>query len=256
MDLLLNFCYSFGNTVLVCLVLYLLTLALIWSSTQSNLVLVRKFSAKHQIKFGALGIVIHEFAHILVALLFWHEILDYKLLDWNVLDKSVTLGFVKDRWNNAKYFQRLGNFFEGIAPILFTSWIMLLVFMLFTPELINNINAWLTVFIYSSHNGLALSKLNFSFWKFLVIDFFAIQLGLGGCTLSKADIEASKLGLKEALILVFVCFFSFEVVGWHTFGLFVLLQISKYLILPIFLMLVLMSLNLCFIKVLSFFRQG
>lgn len=98
MDLLLNFCYSFGNTVLVYLVLCLLTLALIWLSTQSNLVLFKKFSAKHQIKFGALGIMIYEFAHMFVALLFWHEILDYKLLDWNVLDKSITFGFVKDRW--------------------------------------------------------------------------------------------------------------------------------------------------------------
>ncbi|MDR3242026.1 MAG: hypothetical protein LBT37_07625 [Lactobacillaceae bacterium] len=62
-----------------------------------------------------LGIIIHELSHAGVALIFGHKIQKISLLQH--ADGNGTLGYVQHTWNPKSLYQRMGNFFIGIAPI-------------------------------------------------------------------------------------------------------------------------------------------
>ena len=71
------------------------------------------------------GVVIHEFSHLTAALIFRHHIVSFCL--WQISDDGI-LGYVNREYNPKSYYQRLGNFFISLAPILgiyLTIWFLL-----------------------------------------------------------------------------------------------------------------------------------
>jgi hypothetical protein len=67
--------------------------------------------------FGWLGTVVHETGHALFCLLFGHRITGIKLFDFAPRDGA--RGHVSHTFNPANPWQQAGNFFIGIAPLLF-----------------------------------------------------------------------------------------------------------------------------------------
>jgi hypothetical protein len=67
--------------------------------------------------FGWLGTAVHETGHALFCLLFGHRITGIKLFDFAPRDG--TRGHVSHTFDPANPWQQVGNFFIGIAPILF-----------------------------------------------------------------------------------------------------------------------------------------
>jgi hypothetical protein len=67
--------------------------------------------------FGWLGTAVHETGHALFCLLFGHRITGVKLFDFAPRDG--TRGHVSHTFDPANPWQSAGNFFIGIAPILF-----------------------------------------------------------------------------------------------------------------------------------------
>jgi hypothetical protein len=67
--------------------------------------------------FGWLGTAVHEIGHALLCLLFGHRITGIQLFDFAPRDG--TRGHVSHTFNPANPWQQMGNFFIGIAPILF-----------------------------------------------------------------------------------------------------------------------------------------
>ena len=67
--------------------------------------------------FGWLGTAVHETGHALFCLLFGHRITGLKLFDFAPRDG--TRGHVSHTFDPANPWQQVGNFFIGIAPILF-----------------------------------------------------------------------------------------------------------------------------------------
>ena len=66
--------------------------------------------------FGWLGTIVHEGSHALFCLLFGHEIRDIK---WFDLDgHGGALGAVHHAYDRANFYQTIGNFFIGIAPLI------------------------------------------------------------------------------------------------------------------------------------------
>ncbi|MGN0822658.1 MAG: metalloprotease family protein, partial [Candidatus Gallimonas sp.] len=143
---------------------------------------------------GFLGTPVHECSHALFCLLFGHKITEIKLFQTNAEDG--TLGYVHHSYNRKNLYQRAGNFFIGIAPVLVISALLFLLYDLLLPEATSEIVALF--------GGLGLSENAFGFFKgvFRAIGIFFSDVGswqfwiflLVGAfpalhmTLSKADV--------------------------------------------------------------------
>ena len=68
------------------------------------------------VAFGWLGTAVHELGHAAMCLLFRHRIEEMRLLDPS-LSRSA-LGYVVHSWDRRSLWQRAGNLFVGVAPVL------------------------------------------------------------------------------------------------------------------------------------------
>jgi hypothetical protein len=75
-----------------------------------------------------IGTPVHELGHAMMALLFGHKIVQFKLLQFESPDG--TLGYVNHSYNKRNLYQRIGNFFIAIGP-LFSGTFTILVSMFF-----------------------------------------------------------------------------------------------------------------------------
>jgi hypothetical protein len=64
---------------------------------------------------GWLGVPIHEFSHLLLAKIFRHRIIGWKLFQPDPV--TGTLGYVRHSYNRENAWQIVGCFFVGIAPL-------------------------------------------------------------------------------------------------------------------------------------------
>jgi hypothetical protein len=72
-------------------------------------------SAKVCYATGFIGTPIHELAHAAMCLVFFHKIEEMKLFQ---IGDDGTLGYVNHSYNPRNLYQRVGNYFIGIAPII------------------------------------------------------------------------------------------------------------------------------------------
>ncbi len=79
-----------------------------------------------------LGTPIHELSHALAAKIFLHKITGIKLFSPDRL--SGELGEVSHQWNEKNIFQNIGNFFIGLAPMIFGSLILTMLVYFFLPN--------------------------------------------------------------------------------------------------------------------------
>lgn len=81
---------------------------------------------------GIIGTPIHELSHALFALLFGHRIIDLKLFQRP--DQDGVMGYVNHSFNKRNLYQRVGNFFIGIAPILGGIFVIVLLMYFLIPD--------------------------------------------------------------------------------------------------------------------------
>jgi hypothetical protein len=101
-----------GPGLVLALVMYLIS-----GIIRSESVLL--FGARFWIYFTAPGTIIHELGHALFAVLFGHKIVAINLFGPD--PATGTLGYVSHAYNENSLYQRIGNFFIGIGPILLGS---------------------------------------------------------------------------------------------------------------------------------------
>ena len=78
------------------------------------------------------GTPIHEMGHALLCYVFNHNVIDVKLFSPDA-ERGV-LGYVNHSYNPKSIYQKIGNFFIGIAPILSGTGVIMLLFRILLPN--------------------------------------------------------------------------------------------------------------------------
>ncbi|WP_020005632.1 hypothetical protein [Brachyspira innocens] len=119
----------FGSIIIFGFILYVL-------SSVTRRIFAKTLGSKTEVYItGWIGTPIHELSHALFCIIFRHKINDIKLFN----SKSDTIGYVLHSYDSRSWYQQMGNFFIGVAPIIIGTFIVYLLFMLLAPELKNNI---------------------------------------------------------------------------------------------------------------------
>ena len=151
-----------------------------------------------QIILGGVGVIIHELSHLLMALLFGHQIVSFRLLHIpnpsNPGDNA--LGYVNHAWNEHSFYQRVGNVFIGIAPVVgctlaiigLTQWLVPGIFEL-----------WQAVIAQAEIPQIQLTAGRLILWLILIAN-----IAIGGFDLSSADLENSATGLMMLLAVFLI----------------------------------------------------
>ncbi|HCT30240.1 MAG TPA: hypothetical protein DIW31_05800 [Bacteroidales bacterium] len=182
---------------------------------------------------GWIGTPIHELGHAILCLIFRHKITEIKLYTPNTTDG--TLGYVNHTYDSKSIYQKVGNFFIGIGPILFGAFVIYFLFYLLVPnnqEVFGSLDYQSKILIKGIHgkfNGIweslsksiiytfntLLTKANFSNYKFWVFLYLAFCIS-SHMELSPADIKGSWRGLLT-IILLFFCV-NLIIIGLETLG--------------------------------------
>lgn len=168
---------------------------------------------------GAIGTPVHELSHALFCVIFGHKIEEIKLFQLNSEDG--TLGYVQHSYNPKNVYQKMGNFFIGIGPILVISGLLYLGACLLIPSTvgavttgIRSINAQGGI---SGALGVLLETFKAFFgaavtlrwWIFVVLGaFFALHMNL-----SVPDVKGALSGLVFLLLALLVLDVVLRLIG-------------------------------------------
>ncbi|MEJ6400067.1 hypothetical protein [Nicoliella lavandulae] len=160
--------------------------------------IANRYGLRGQIFFGWFGVVIHEFSHLIVALLFGHKITGFRLLHVPNGDGDNKLGYVNHSYNAKSSYQRTGNLFIGIAPIFGCAIALIIATSLLTPSLLQQMHA-----LPNFQMDWQIFKLD-RIWKLPVLIIIAGNISIGGFDLSDADLTHIKFGLIIIIGLIIV----------------------------------------------------
>ena len=137
-----------------------------------------------------LGTPVHEISHALLCILFGHRIVSIDL--FNPSPRGNSLGYVSHSYNKNNFYQSMGNFFIGAAPLLIGPVVIMVALYFLVPNSIDivqlmtdkagqlNINGdFITKLRIMQTTGEHLFKVlfdasNFSSWQFWVFIYIAV----------------------------------------------------------------------------------
>jgi len=192
--------------------------------------------------FGWLGTTAHELSHAAFCLIFGHKITEMKLFAPD--PETGIMGYVNHSYNPKSIYQVLGNFFIGISPIIFGTFIIcLLCYLLLGFNLFDtagdfsfassDIGSWYAFtqlmgsLWYSSENFLTavFAWRNLSSWQLYVFIYLSFAIG-SSITLSTADIKGALKGF--VVILAALLVFNLGTVWLGDFASDILIKIAGY----------------------------
>ena len=170
--------------------------------------------------FGWLGCSVHELSHAFFAIIFGHKITEVELFKPNSDGES--LGHVSHSYNKKSIYQKIGNFFIGISPLLSGGIIlffcMALLYRINITGLSNfrlttqaftdlsilkqaGLNIWSSLIAFTS---LVFTGYASVWWKSVLLVYILYSTG-SSMTLSKSDVMSAASGFMW-LIVMFVIF--------------------------------------------------
>lgn len=94
--------------------------------------LASRFGWNSVLVTGWLGTPIHELSHALMCAVFQHDIVEMELFKPD--RKNGRLGYVSHTYQRGNWYQEIGNFFIGVAPLLGGTTVLLALLMIFFPD--------------------------------------------------------------------------------------------------------------------------
>ena len=170
--------------------------------------------------FGWLGCSVHELSHAFFALIFGHKISEVVLFEPNSNGES--LGHVSHSYNKSSIYQKTGNFFIGISPLLFGGIVLFLCVLLLyrfdvttlstfriSPHVLTDLsllkqiglNIWNSLISFSSIVFMGSAAV---WWKSALLIYILYSVG-SSMTLSKSDVGSAISGFLW-LIIIFLVF--------------------------------------------------
>lgn len=157
--------------------------------------LQRSFGRSSIYLTAIIGTPIHELGHLFMSIIFMHKINSVELLKFD--KNSTELGRVVHSYNKKNIYQRVGNFFIGIGPIIFGISVMVFLLKYMVPDSythflymikyfhIKDINSYkyITIFLTKFFNNNNLDNIYFWIYIYIVISISS------HITLSKADMK-------------------------------------------------------------------
>lgn len=188
------------------------TLVIHWLEKITQRRLASRFGWHSVLWTGWLGTPIHELSHAFMCRVFQHRIDEMALFEPD--KESGRLGYVRHSFQAGNWFQELGNFFIGIAPLLGGSVVLALLLWVFYPEAARQaiakppeevagdllLQTW-TIVQSLSENILTLSNLGtLRFWTFI---YLVLCVG-SHMAPSRSDYQGASRGviLFAAILLV------------------------------------------------------
>ncbi|KRM41893.1 hypothetical protein FEZ41_05835 [Lentilactobacillus parafarraginis] len=167
---------------------------------QSKALLVRRFGVRSQVLFGCLGIVVHELSHLIIAVIFAHQIVSVRLIKFPK-DTDPSLGYVNHRWNPHNLYQSVGNLFIGVAPVFGSCAVIALLAKLLIP----NAYQWLQTIAQNPQLIASLPLPSINWLSSLFFLLLTANICIGGFELSAADYHNALQGLfKTIVVIVFI----------------------------------------------------
>ena len=171
---------------------------------------------------GIIGTAVHEISHLIMCFIFHHKVSDFQLFNFKGYKYEETLGYVSHRYNENSLYQKAGNFFIGMGPIIFGTLFIMISFKLLLPDKFDLIN----INRFSSYiNNISLQNLillliylfkalflslfnihNLSNIKFYIFIYLMICVSTH-ISLSKKDFENSSTGILSLFIIFFLISF-------------------------------------------------
>lgn len=182
----------------------------------------RAFGRKGFLLTAWIGVPVHELGHAIMCLVFRHKIVATQFFPTDTSQGA--LGYVQHQYNQKSIYQRIGNFFIGIGPIISGITALILLMRYFVPASYYLFNTNLETTVTSTSINLDMIQNMFlstffllkslftmsnlltpSFWLFL---FIAICIS-AHIALSKPDIKGS----IDGVIVMFIVLFLFNIIA-------------------------------------------
>ena len=164
-----------------------------------------------------IGTPVHEMGHALLCYVFRHNVIDVKLFSPDA-EKGI-LGYVNHSYNPKSVYQKIGNFFIGIAPILSGTGVIMILFRILLPSECKDMFSAIRAFEWPNKFSLEALQLIYGgiiklfsilfttsnlksivFWIFI---YLAISIS-SHMALSPADMRGASSGIGTMYILIVV----------------------------------------------------
>lgn len=171
---------------------------LVWMSRKNKQLVTGMNGLPGMILFGGVGVILHELSHLIMALLFGHHSDRVALLHIPRRDdpNDNCLGYVNHSWNDHNLYQRCGNVFIGIAPVIGCTLLMALLTRYLAPQIYND---FLQLFL---PNAAPLPVDDGQKWQLIAWLVLMINIAVGGFDLSGADLQNSLHGVTALIIVM------------------------------------------------------
>jgi len=149
---------------------------------------------------GWIGVPVHEMGHAVFCFIFRHKITEAKFFSPK---EDGTMGYVKHEFNPKSSYQKIGNFFIGISPMLFGTVVIYALLGILLPEYLpEELSGSI------AETGWGIFRNFFSFSNFNDLRFWIfIYLSLGIAShmkLSVQDFKGARSGFITLLCLIFL----------------------------------------------------